>query len=314
MPTSVLKISVPNMVVLDESSANVLFNYPGADLTLRSSDSYIFLVSKLYIINNSPKLGKLVQNALNSPCATHDEISHPVVQLSDTGLILHSLLTFTFPVSSVLPSTIEETMELLSVAQKYEMNSTMARIRGCVARQDPSFTSPENAFYVYSLAQKYGLRQEALQAARSTLTFSMTIEDLEDKFDILQGATLYELWKYHKRVRSALASGLAKFRDLGARGTLTGIRCAWSTPSLIPRWLDMYIESIGRTPKLFNLAEFNTTLGRHTRDKGKDRRCTCACITSQTIRTFWTALTAVVDESIKKVHTTVVATRLLINY
>ena len=314
MPTSVLKISVPNMIVPDESSANIVFNYPGADLILRSCDSYIFLVSKLYIINSSPKLGKLIHDALNSSCVTRDERSHPVVQLSDTGVILHGLLTFTFPVSPVLPSTIEETMELLSVAQKYEMNSTMAHIRRCIARQDPSFTSPENAFHVYSLAQKYGLRQEAFQAARSTLTFSMTIEDLEDKLDIMQGATLYELWKYHRRVRSTLATGLANFRDLGARGTLTGIHCAWSTPSLIPRWLDIYIESIGRTPKLFSIAEFTTALGRHNRGKAKDRRCACTCITSQTIRTFWTALTAVVDESIKEVHMAVVATRLLKNY
>jgi hypothetical protein len=42
-------------------------------------------------------------------------------------------------------------MELLSVAQKYEMNSVLIRIRDRVARQDPSFVHPENALYVFSL-------------------------------------------------------------------------------------------------------------------------------------------------------------------
>jgi hypothetical protein len=284
------------MTFSDEPSENILFDYPGADIILRSCDSHIFLVPKLYIINSSPKLGKLVQDALNSSNIAHDERSLPVVQLSDTGVILNGLLTFIFPVSPALPSTISEVMELLSVAQKYEMKSPIAHIRA-IACQDPSFTSPENAFHVYSLAQKYGLRQEALQAARITLTISMTMEELGEKL-VMSGVALHELWKYHKRVRSILESDLAEFRASGARGTLAGLRCAFQSPSLTPKWLDSYIESIGKTPNLFDLVEFAIILAHHIK-----RRFSCQCggITSQTIRIFWTALTAVVNESIQKV-------------
>jgi hypothetical protein len=65
--------------------------------------------------------------------------------------------------------TVEQTMELLSVAQEYEMGVVLTHIRNHIALQTPSFIREETAFLVYSLAQKYGLRTEALQAAKSTL-------------------------------------------------------------------------------------------------------------------------------------------------
>jgi hypothetical protein len=288
-------------VVTDEPPPNLLFEYPRADFILRSRDSYDFRVSKLYIINNSPELDKRIQNTLNSFHAPQDEGSLPAVQLSDTGAILHSLLTFIFPVSPVLPSTIEETMELLSVAQKYQMDSALIHIRGSIDRQD-RFTSPATVFQVYSLAQKYGLRQEALRAAELIiLNFPMTLQDLEDKLDIMSGAALYELWKYHESVRTVLPPDLAEFRESRARETLIGLRCVTFSSSLIPRWLDNYIESIGGAPNLFNPVEFDIARVRHVRDEGQNHECACACITGQTIRTFWTALASVVRGSIKKV-------------
>jgi hypothetical protein len=303
-PTVPLEAPVSTMISADEPPANLVFNYPGADLILRSCDSRAFRVPKLYIINSSPELRNLILNALYLSDAAHAGRSLPALQLSDTGAILYSLLTFIFPVSIVLPPTTEEIMQLLSVAQKYRMNSTMAHIRRGIAPQDSLFTNPDNAFYIYSLAHKYGLRQEALQAAQTTLTFSMTIEGLEDKLDVMPGAALHDLWKYHKRAQAVLASDLRKFSQSKARGTLRGLCCTEFSPSLIPRWLDNYIESIAETPNRFDLVEFHITLARHIRDKADDRRCACASITSQTIRTFWTALTATVHESIQEVSIT----------
>jgi hypothetical protein len=288
----------------DEPSATLVFDYPGADIALRSCDGRAFRVPKLYIMNSSPELGKLIQNSLTPSDGEHADGSLPTIKLPDTASILHSLLTFIFPVSIILPSTTEEIMELLSVAQKYHMTSTMAQVRRGIARQDPSFTNPGNAFHVYSLAHKYGLQQEMLQAARTILNFSMTIEELEDTLDIMPGAALYELWKYHKRARTILATDLTEFSQSSARGTLLGLRCTEFSSSLIPRWLDDYIESIGETPNRFDLVEFNTALARHIRDRANDQRCTCASITSHTIRTFWIALAAAVHDSMEKVNIT----------
>jgi hypothetical protein len=52
----------------------------------------------------------------------------PVIQLTEGYATLSTLLTFVFPVPSVLPPTIEEILELLSVAQNYEMVATLTRI------------------------------------------------------------------------------------------------------------------------------------------------------------------------------------------
>ncbi|KAF8262673.1 hypothetical protein EI94DRAFT_663142 [Lactarius quietus] len=85
----------------------------------------------------------------------------PEVQLSESSTILSSLLTFIFPETPILPSTLEETMELLSVAQKYEMSSVLTHIRGALSRQRPPSINSENAFLAYSLAQEHELREEA---------------------------------------------------------------------------------------------------------------------------------------------------------
>jgi hypothetical protein len=284
-----------NNTIKDEPT---VFEYPHADFILRSCDSCDFRVTKLYIVHSSPVLGELIRGSSISSDSANDENPLPVAQLSNSKVILHSLFTFIFPVSPVLPSTIEETMELLSVAQKYQMMSALAHIRGSIACLDPPFTNPETAFRIYSLAQKYGLRHEALLAARIiTLNFSMTLQDLEDTLDIMSGASLYELWKYHEKVRNILASDLAEFKESGASGTLTGSHCVGSSPSLIPRWLDEYIESIGRSPNLFDPLEFDIARSRHINHD----RCTSTCLTGQTMWTFRKALTTVVYRSIEKV-------------
>jgi len=225
-----------------------------------------------------------------------------VVQLPERGAILHILLTFIFPMTPLLPSTPAENMELLSVAQKYQMDSVLAHIRGSVARHYPLPTRLEPALYTYSLAQKYGLRQEALQAARITLNYPMTIEDLDSsKLDIMPGASLYELWKYHENVRAILSSDLMEFRISGARGMMTGLFCTEISSYQIPSWLDRYIESIGKAPDLFDPLEFNIAMVRHI-SEGKGR-CRCASIPSKTIRDFWTSLASVIHGSYEKVST-----------
>jgi hypothetical protein len=127
----------------------------------------------------------------------------------------------------------------------------------------------------------------------------MSIKDLEDKLDVISGASLYELWRYSEKVRAILASDLTGFRTSGARGTLTGLRCA-AISSQIPRWLDDYITSIGDAPNHFEVFEFNTALAQHV-SGSQNQRCKCGSIPSQTIRNFWEALASTVDASFEMV-------------
>jgi hypothetical protein len=103
----------------DEPPENLPFDYPDADIILRSHDSYHFRVLKTLIVVNSPILCELIRKTSDFPGDANAEASIPVVQLPENGDTLHYLLTFIFPVIPLLPSTPEEIMELLSVAQKY---------------------------------------------------------------------------------------------------------------------------------------------------------------------------------------------------
>jgi hypothetical protein len=281
-----------------------LFDHPDVDIVLRSQDSQDFQVLKIYIVNSSPVLGKIIQEALDSPSNANAEESLPVLQLPESGEILECLLTFVLPVTPRVPSTLEKIVELLSVAQKYQMEATLSHIRASIAQQNLLPTRLHSALLLYVLAQMYSLRPEALQAAQSILKYPMTIENFCKKLDIVPGDFLYALWKYHKRVRAILASDIAKFRRSGAHGTITGLRCAELSSSKTPLWLDQYMESIAMTaqcPHNLDFTELHIAMVQHIKYKAKKSSCKCASIPGQTIRRFWTALMSVIKGSLKKV-------------
>ena len=282
-------------------SNTLSFDYPGADIILSSRDCYRFQVPKTPIFSNSSILGELIQRTLNTPGEANAGASLPMVQLPESAKIIRHLLTFIFPVIPLLPPTPEDIMELLSVAQKYQMGTALTYIRGSISLQNSLPTRLEPVLHIYALAQKYGLRPEAVRTARTILLKqSMTIEDFDNKLDIMPGASLYELLKYYESVRAILASDLTEFRMSCGRGTLTGLRCTNLSSSQIPRWLDQYIRSIEKSPNLFDSAELNAAMARHFRD-GDKTRCECGSIPSQTIRDFWEALASVVDACFEKV-------------
>ncbi|KAH9023668.1 hypothetical protein EDB85DRAFT_1829127, partial [Lactarius pseudohatsudake] len=182
------------------------FDYPGADVILRSCDSYEFRILKMYIFHSSPVLGERVLAADNPQpgIAIPSDIAAaelPVVRLPDSGAVLFSILTYIFPVQPILPSTVEQVIELLSATQKYEMGAVLTHVRNHISQQHPPFIRKENSLYVYSLAQKHGLRQEALQAAQSTIGLPssyLTIDYLDEKLKMMPGVFLHELWKYQQ--------------------------------------------------------------------------------------------------------------------
>ena len=208
----VLQVQEPNEVVPSETFVTLHFNYPGSDIVLRSRDSYNFPLPKLNLVICSPVLRNHIESVSNTSDFPDGEErlgeapSLPVVEIPENKETLYRLLTFIFPVTPTLPPTAEKIMELLAVAQKYEMDSVVSHIRGTISLQNPPFLRLETAFHIYFLAQQYGLYREAVQAARVTLRFPMTIEGLGDKLDFsgMTGVYLHELWKYHQQVRSEL--------------------------------------------------------------------------------------------------------------
>ena len=275
---------------LGEIPQNSPLHHPNADLNLRSYDHYEFRVLKLYITEASPVLRGIIQSALLTASNT---TSLPSVKLSDSGATLSSLLSFILPMPPVLPSTVEQTMLLLSAAQKYQMDFILGYIRVVIGSQDPPLIRQETALQVYSLAQTHGLRQEAHYAARATLTSPFTLEDLEDKLDVTSLVDLHGLWKYHNRVRTYLADDLKAFKTTGVPSEMTSQPCGYGTLT----WLGDYFESMTKTPALFDTDEFHMFLSRHTRASG----CGCVNIPGGSIRAFWMALTNVVHSCMARV-------------
>ena len=289
------------------------FDFPGSDIILRSCDSHTFHVAKLYIANSSPVLRELMRTVSNiSDLANSEEGGPlPLVELPESGVILHSLVTFIFPVIPILPPTSETITELLAVAQKYQMDSVISHIRSILGpRTDSPFIRPETALHIYLLAQKQGLLQEVVQAARVTLRLPpIVIEDLGDKLEIsdMTGAYLYELWKYHERIRSDLKSGVLEFQNSGLPDDVKALRCTvnyYDTSTSFPPWLHNYIESIAEAPRLFNLIEFEDAWACHIKEMktSYSRMCSCVGISSQLRRAFWEALTTFVDGVIETVR------------
>ncbi|KAH9168000.1 hypothetical protein EDB89DRAFT_1890105, partial [Lactarius sanguifluus] len=307
MPTVLPETPTPNNAVSNETFR---FDYPGSDIILRSCDSHNFRVPKLYVVNSSPVLRELLGSVSNTSRVSDGKEQEPlpVVELSESGAILHSLLTFIFPVVPILPSTTEDIMKLLAVVQKYKMDSVLTHVRGVISLQDPPFVLPETALHVYYLAQKNELRQEVLRAARSTLRRPMMdLENLEDEVDFMPGAHLRELWKYHERVKRNLASSLLEFRRSGVPDIVRDLNCGTppsGTPS-IPQWLGDYVESLAQAPHRFDLIEFESALADHIRNRPQNSTpCPCVGISSQTIQAFWVALTPVVNEAMEEADST----------
>jgi hypothetical protein len=286
----------------------VLFNDPDADLVLCSCDSHTFRVLKLYIIRSSTVLGEMIRAAsetFGTASSTSAETRLPEVQLSDSNAILSCLLTFIFPEPSVIPSSLEEKMELLSVAQKYKMNSVIDHIRGSLSMQNPPFIHRENAFLAYSLAQRYGLRHEAIQAARLTLKFTLTIEKFEDD---IPGAYLHQLWSYHQRVQARLKLDLPLS---GAGAVLNAFKCSQNATTGPPHWVNSYIRSITENPSFFDPIEFQLALMRHTMSAPTLNSLSfgntvtgcplCTNIPAEMMRTFWMTLASIVHRSMERV-------------
>jgi hypothetical protein len=276
-----------NEIVPDKT---LRFNYPGSDIVLRSRDSYNFPLPKIFIVVCSPVLRDLIESVSNtSDVPNGEERSLPVVNIPESKETLYSLLTFIFPVTPALPATAEKIMELLAVAQKYEMSSVVTHIRDVIARQDPPFLRLETALHIYFLAQQHGLHQEAVQAARVTLRFPMTIEGLGNQLDFagMTGAYLHELWKYHGKVRNELKSALLAFRITGLPDDVKRLVCRRGSCWAFPQWLYDYINSIAGTPHLFDPTEFEDVRARHVQSFGPSSvACSCATMLSPIKRSF----------------------------
>ena len=209
--------------------------------------------------------------------------------------------------TSSLPPTLDQILELLYVAQKYQMSSILARIRDCASRC-PNLICTKNALRVYSLAWGYGLLEETLLAAEKALEIPMTIDNFEDKLDVIPIPALCQLWKYRQKVLDDLnVNFYTRLSDSGAYQSLVNIDCVEKTGSSnSPFWLDDYLNSILIDPARVDLTTFHLALSSHVA-QSSDACEKIISVLGETIREFWADLTTVFSASIITVGLTILA-------
>ncbi|KAH9017246.1 hypothetical protein EDB85DRAFT_2096544 [Lactarius pseudohatsudake] len=273
-----------------------------ADIIVRSSDHVDFRIHKLILATSSPVFKDMFSLSQPSNNEAVDEL--PVIQLSEDAELVRALITALYPIPFEIPASYDKILALLAAAQKYDMgtvHSVLTHIRGSLALQDSPFIFRENAFLAYSVARRYGLRKEAIQAARLTLKFTLTIESPE--FGDIPGAHLHELWNYHRMVRAQLLSDRSLPAAAAAFNVRNGLNCTRRT------WIQTYVQSIIDSPSLFDPIEFQMALARHTTNTNDPSGNSvvgcpyCANIPVETMRIFWTTLAYVVHRCMERVST-----------
>ncbi|KAI9511500.1 hypothetical protein F5148DRAFT_1146821 [Russula earlei] len=199
-----------------------------------------FRVHKLFLIKASPVFQRLLSetsqslhssgNPDNDLGITRDNCDTlPVLCLSEDRETLHSLLTAIYPTEVAYPQTLEALMKIYAATKKYEMSSALALFRTYSTRVAPIMTT-KNAFRAYIFAFNEALKEEALEAARLTLSLPHTIETYGEDLCIASGPALYALWRHRQVVSQAIGKGVqACVEEVGdLRGWRNQSSCACS--------------------------------------------------------------------------------------
>ncbi|KAI0040310.1 hypothetical protein FA95DRAFT_1566498 [Auriscalpium vulgare] len=207
------------------------YNAGDADVILRSSELVDFHVHKALLALSSP-LFRTMFTLDQAPGA-----SLPVVDMAENTKTIAALLDFIYPSSPICaPISFVLIERLFEATHKYAMDGIFATLRSFLcAHYDNRSAIAENPFRAYALACKYGLKDEALRAARLTLNGDMSFKAYEQDLDALaSGASLHRLSVYRGRCRTVTAVCM----DYAATGKSASSRVwtssATAAASLVP--------------------------------------------------------------------------------
>lgn len=205
------------------------FDDSDADIILRSSPSTSgrdnwdppthFRVHKLFLIKASLKFSRLLSqsqypNQDDEPGITRDNYDNlPVLCLSEDRETIHSLLTAIYPTDVAYPRTLEAMMKTHAAARKYCMYSALTLFRTYCTSVAPVMTT-ENAFRAFFLAFNRGLKEEAHEAARLSLSTGIPLmfEDLNEELYNASGLALEALWRHRVATSRAISKGFTACR------------------------------------------------------------------------------------------------------
>jgi hypothetical protein len=102
-------------------------------------------------------------------------------------------------------------MKTHAAAKKYGMSSALTLFRTYCSSVAPVVTA-ENAFLAFFLAFNRGLKEEAHEAARLSLSLPLTLEALDEELCNASGPALGALWGHRLAVSRAIVEGFTACR------------------------------------------------------------------------------------------------------
>jgi len=191
------------------------FDDADADVILRSSDDIHFYVYKAILAKASPFFRDILTMGQPKKDYVVDKrasripggVDAAVISVSHTSRTLAHLLTLCYPLDNPVFSTLAEMLVVLEAAKKYDMERAYNVASRSFAQAVQQIAHPAKAF---NLACKYRLANEARVAARSCLKNPMSLDDLDQELQYMDGPALHQLWRYHRKCSDAagsLASG-----------------------------------------------------------------------------------------------------------
>jgi len=172
------------------------FDHDDADLILRSSDKVDFHVHKIILSLSSPFFKTMF--SLPRPNESFSEKQQPIIDMSEGRTTISALLTFIYPavVSDASEfDSLDEIMDALEAAKKYEMAVASQRLIQQFAESKFVKDDPVMAFCV-AHSRKSG--DAARIAAVASLQYPMSLDNIADKLQHVDGVALYLLYKFHR--------------------------------------------------------------------------------------------------------------------
>ncbi len=181
------------------------FDDDDADIILRSSDQIEFLVYKAILSKASPVFKTMF--SLPQPATDIAQDSRPIVDLAENSGVLATVLSAIYPHPLVMADSLslDDLIAILETARKYDM-ATASR----VLLMDPTCTESlrNSPFDVFCAAYSRELREAAQMAAKASLKYRLTLNDIGDKLQYMNGSAVHRLWKFHRACSAAALTAI----------------------------------------------------------------------------------------------------------
>ncbi|RPD66797.1 hypothetical protein L227DRAFT_605244 [Lentinus tigrinus ALCF2SS1-6] len=160
----------------------------------------------------------------------------PVVPMTENGPVLEIILRHIYPYPDPPIDTLDELVQVLEVARKYDFTSVIDRLRRRLVAAQFLEACP---LRVYAIASRYDLDDEAKLASRATLSAGLDQLPVHDDLKSMSGFAYHRLLQLHKQ-RAPDALALLELPDDVRCMSCNGRRDTVDHP---PRWWAHYEEA-----------------------------------------------------------------------